>query len=176
MCASSHRIHDVDIVEFLQAEERLEEERSQLKREKENIIAQLQQEKAAVLQRANEEKDELVSKLERERANLVHEIALIQKERDEQLIMAESEKQEELHVAANEKSTLLEKLKNCEESLAASNMEIDKLKRQSFTRSEQDKVGVRSLCLLVTATIAGLTGYEFHILLGRLLFCHLIKS
>jgi cation transport regulator ChaC len=124
----------------VKAEERLEEERAQMKREKETIITQLQQEKEAVLKRANEEKDELASKLERERANLVNEIALIQKERDEQLLMAENEKQEELHVAANEKSTLFEKLKSHEESLAATNIENDRLKRESFTRAEQDKV------------------------------------
>ena len=123
-----------------------------MKREKETIITQLQQEKEAVLQRANEEKDELAGKLERERANLVNEIALIQKERDEQLLMAENEKQEELHVAANEKSTLFEKLKSHEESLAASNMENDRLKRESFTRAEQDKVG-RSKLLIFTIFI-----------------------
>ena len=124
-----------------------------MKREKENIIAQLQQEKESVLRRSNEEKDELASKLERERANLVNEIALIQKERDEQLLMAENEKQEELHVAANEKSVLLEKLKCCEETLAASNMENDRLKRESFTRTEQDKVW--TIYLLFNAYLIG---------------------
>ena len=121
-------------------EERFEEETQKMKRDRENLAIQLQQEKEQAVKHANEEKDEMAAKLEREKASLVNEISLIQKERDEQLLMAENEKQEALHVAANEKSTLLEKLKSNEENLAACNLEMDRLKRQSFSRTEQDKV------------------------------------
>ena len=82
----------------------------------------------------------LVFRLEREKAILVNEVALVQKERDDQLLMAENEKQEALHVAANEKGALLEKLNKTQNDLENANVEIDRVKRDAFSRAEQDKV------------------------------------
>lgn len=84
-------------------------------------------------------------RLEREKAILVNEVALVQKERDDQLLMAENEKQEALHAAANEKGTMLEKLNKTQNDLENAHVEIDRVKREAFSRAEQDKV--LSVCL-----------------------------
>ena len=79
-------------------------------------------------------------RLEREKAILVNEVALVQKERDDQLLMAENEKQEALHLAANEKGTLLDKLNKAHGEVENAHVEIDRIKRDAFSRAEQDKV------------------------------------
>ena len=86
-------------------------------------------------------------RLEREKAILVNEVALVQKERDDQLLMAENEKQEALHAAANEKGSLLDRLNKTQNDLENANVEIDRIKRDAFSRAEQDKV--LSVCLSV---------------------------
>ena len=75
----------------------------------------------------------------------MNEVALVQKERDDHLLMAENEKQEALHAAANEKGGLLEKLNKTQNELENANVEIDRIKREAFSRAEQDKV----LCVSV---------------------------
>ena len=84
-------------------------------------------------------------RLEREKAILVNEVALVQKERDDQLLMAENEKQEALHAAANEKGSLLDRLNKTQNDLENASVEIDRIKRDAFSRAEQDKV--MSVCL-----------------------------
>ena len=84
-------------------------------------------------------------RLEREKAILVNEVALVQKERDDQLLMAENEKQEALHAAANEKGSLLDRLNKTQNDLENASVEIDRIKRDAFSRAEQDKV--LSVCL-----------------------------
>lgn len=86
-----------------------------------------------------------LSRLEREKAILVNEVALVQKERDDQLLMAENEKQEALHAAANEKGSLLDRLNKTQNDLENASVEIDRIKRDAFSRAEQDKV--MSVCL-----------------------------
>lgn len=81
-------------------------------------------------------------RLEREKAILVNEVALVQKERDDQLLMAENEKQEALHAAHNEKGTMLERLNKTQNDLENAHVEIDRVKREAFSRAEQDKVGL----------------------------------
>ena len=88
-------------------------------------------------------------RLEREKAILVNEVALVQKERDDQLLMAENEKQEALHAAANEKGSLLDRLNKTQNDLENASVEIDRVKRDAFSRAEQDKV--LSVCLSVQA-------------------------
>lgn len=65
---------------------------------------------------------------------------MVQKERDDQLLMAENEKQEALHLAANEKGTLLDKLNKAHGEVENAHVEIDRIKRDAFSRAEQDKV------------------------------------
>lgn len=89
--------------------------------------------------------DRFAFRLEREKAILVNEVALVQKERDDHLLMAENEKQEALHAAANEKGTLLERLNKTQNDLENANVEIDRIKRDAFSRAEQDKVTERNL-------------------------------
>lgn len=89
--------------------------------------------------------DRFAFRLEREKAILVNEVALVQKERDDHLLMAENEKQEVLHAAANEKGTLLERLNKTQNDLENANVEIDRIKRDAFSRAEQDKVTERNL-------------------------------
>ena len=79
-------------------------------------------------------------RMEREKAILVNEVALVQKERDDQLLMAENEKQEALHAAANEKGSMLDKLNKTQNDLENAQVEIDRIKREAFSRAEQDKV------------------------------------
>ena len=90
-------------------------------------------------------------RLEREKAILVNEVALVQKERDDQLLMAENEKQEALHAAANEKGSLLDRLNKTQNDLENANVEIDRIKRDAFSRAEQDKV--LSVCLTVYLSV-----------------------
>lgn len=87
--------------------------------------------------------------MEREKAILVNEVALVQKERDDQLLMAENEKQEALHAAANEKGSMLDKLNKTQNDLENAQVEIDRIKREAFSRAEQDKVYL-SVCLLMS--------------------------
>lgn len=70
----------------------------------------------------------------------MNEVALVQKERDDHLLMAENEKQEALHAAANEKGVMLEKLNKTQNELENASVEIDRVKREAFSRAEQDKV------------------------------------
>ena len=70
----------------------------------------------------------------------MNEVALVQKERDDQLLMAENEKQEALHAAANEKAALLDRLNKTQGEVENSQVEIDRVKREAFSRAEQDKV------------------------------------
>ena len=70
----------------------------------------------------------------------MNEVALVQKERDDQLLMAENEKQEALHAAANEKAALLDRLIKTQGEVENSQVEIDRVKREAFSRAEQDKV------------------------------------
>ena len=70
---------------------------------------------------------------------------MVQKERDEQLLMAENEKQEALHAAANEKAALVERMTKTQNNLANANVEIDRIKREAFSKAEQDKVRCRNL-------------------------------
>lgn len=92
-----------------------------------------------------------LSRLEREKAILVNEVALVQKERDDQLLMAENEKQEALHAAANEKGSLLDRLNKTQNDLENASVEIDRVKRDAFSRAEQDKV--LSVCLFVCPSV-----------------------
>ena len=70
----------------------------------------------------------------------MNEVALVQKERDDQLLMAENEKQEALHAAANEKGALLDRLNKTQGEVENAQVEIDRIKREAFSRAEQDKV------------------------------------
>lgn len=90
-------------------------------------------------------------RLERDKAILVNEVALVQKERDDQLLMAENEKQEALHAAANEKGSLLDRLNKTQNDLENASVEIDRVKRDAFSRAEQDKV--LSVCLFVCPSV-----------------------
>ena len=83
--------------------------------------------------------------MEKDKGLLVNEIALIQKERDEQLLMAENEKQEVLHMAANEKATLVDRLTKTQNDLGNANVEIDRIKRDAYSRAEQDKASTTQL-------------------------------
>ena len=74
---------------------------------------------------------------------------MVQKERDDQLLMAENEKQEALHAAANDKAGMLDKLNKTQNDLENANVEIDRVKREAFSRAEQDKVMHLSVCLSV---------------------------
>ena len=78
--------------------------------------------------------------MEKDKGMLVNEIALIQKERDEQLLMAENDKQEVLHMAANEKAALVDRLTKTQNDVANANVEIDRIKRDAYSKAEQDKV------------------------------------
>ena len=68
----------------------------------------------------------------------------MQKERDDQLLMAENEKQEALHAAANEKATLVDRLTKTQNDVGNANVEIDRIKREAFSKAEQDKVRGRN--------------------------------
>lgn len=81
----------------------------------------------------------------------MNEVALVQKERDDQLLMAENEKQEALHAAANEKGSLLDRLNKTQNDLENASVEIDRVKRDAFSRAEQDKV--LSVCLFVCPSV-----------------------
>ena len=72
----------------------------------------------------------------------MNEVAIVQKERDDQLLMAENEKQEALHAAANEKAALLDKVNKIQNDLEESSVQSDRIKREAFSRTEQDKVGL----------------------------------
>ena len=65
---------------------------------------------------------------------------MVQKERDDHLLMAENDKQEVLHAAANEKGSMLEKFNKTQNDLENAHVEIDRVKREAFSRAEQDKV------------------------------------
>lgn len=70
----------------------------------------------------------------------MNEVALVQKERDDHLLLAENDKQEALHAAANEKGVLLDRLNKTQGDLENASVEIDRVKREAFSRAEQDKV------------------------------------
>lgn len=70
----------------------------------------------------------------------MNEVALVQKERDDHLLLAENDKQEALHAAANEKGVLLDRLNKTQGDLENAGVEIDRVKREAFSRAEQDKV------------------------------------
>ena len=70
----------------------------------------------------------------------MNEVALVQKERDDHLLLAENDKQEALHAAANEKGVLLDRLNKTQGDLENAGLEIDRVKREAFSRAEQDKV------------------------------------
>lgn len=91
--------------------------------------------------------------MEREKAILVNEVALVQKERDDQLLMAENEKQEALHAAANDKAGMLDKLNKTQNDLENASVEIDRVKREAFSRAEQDKVMCLSVCLCCSVCV-----------------------
>ena len=93
-------------------------------------------------------------RLEREKAILVNEVALVQKERDDQLLMAENEKQEALHAAHNEKGTMLERLNKTQNDLENAHVEIDRVKREAFSRAEQDKVGLVYVGITVSVCLS----------------------
>lgn len=85
----------------------------------------------------------------------MNEVALVQKERDDQLLMAENEKQEALHAAANEKGSLLDRLNKTQNDLENASVEIDRVKRDAFSRAEQDKVlSVCLFCLPVCLSVS----------------------
>ena len=69
----------------------------------------------------------------------MNEVALVQKERDDHLLLAENDKQEALHAAANEKGVLLDRLNKTQGDLENAGVEIDRVKREAFSRAEQDK-------------------------------------
>lgn len=48
--------------------------------------------------------------------------------------------QQSLSMAETEKNQLLEKLNNAQRELANASMEMDRVKRETFSKAEQDKV------------------------------------
>ena len=101
---------------------------------------QANQDKEEAINELKAELEELAQKYEKEKAALINEVALVQKERDEMLVMAESEKQEALHMASNEKALLVERGNKVKDELDSVKADLDRVKRESFSKSEQDKV------------------------------------
>ena len=122
--------------------QRHEEDVERLNREKDSNALQLNQEKEEIVCEMKAEFEGLAQKYEKEKAALINEVALVQKERDEMLVMAENEKQEVLHLAANEKAVLSEKGNRLQDELENVQAQLEKVKRESFSRAEQDKVNI----------------------------------
>ena len=50
-----------------------------------------------------------------------------------------------LHLAQQEKNAIAEKFSNAQRELANASMEMDRIKRESFTKAEQDKGSLSAL-------------------------------
>ena len=50
-----------------------------------------------------------------------------------------------LHLAQQEKNAIAEKFSNAQRELANASMEMDRIKRESFTKAEQDKANFNAL-------------------------------
>ena len=119
-----------------------EEEVDRLTREKETEVLRLNQEQEEVATEMKATFDDLGQRYDKDKSALINEVALVQRERDELLVLAENEKQEVLHIAANEKALMSEKANKLNEDLAGLKTELDVLKRDSFSKGEQDKVRI----------------------------------
>jgi len=59
---------------------------------------------------------------------------------NEALIMAEAEKQQALCMKETEKNALLEKLNNAQQTIQEMDVELEKMKRNSSSKQEKDRV------------------------------------
>ena len=50
-----------------------------------------------------------------------------------------------LHLAQQEKNTIAEKLSNAQREMANASMEMDRIKREAFSKAEQDKDSMNAL-------------------------------
>ena len=69
-------------------------------------------------------------------------------EHNEALIMAEAEKQQALCMKETEKNALQEKLNNAQQVIQDMDVELEKMKRQSSSKQEKDRVSTKtySIC------------------------------
>lgn len=68
----------------------------------------------------------------------------VAQERDEALLLSETEKQQQLSLLEQEKYTLNEKVKQTAEDLQELLAELERLKRDASTRTEQDRAAIAS--------------------------------
>lgn len=106
---------------------------------------ELENEREELIHKYNMERDDLIQNYEQEKEELAQEIMAIQRERDELLLMAENEKQQCLSLLEQEKCAINERLLKTQYELQSVDGELDRIKKESFHRQEQDKQNIIGL-------------------------------
>jgi len=111
----------------------------------ERVRQELESEREELIHRYNMERDDLIQNYEQDKQELAQEIMAIQRERDDSLLMAENDKQQCLNLLEQEKCVVNEKLLKVQYELQSVESELERLKKESYNRQEQDKQHIISL-------------------------------